>query len=41
MLRKSVNKKVDQKVFRKTASIARMKSKNIPGRVVSRGGIRL
>ena len=39
MLRKHVNKRKDQRIFRKTAS--RTDVKNIPGRVVQRGGIRL
>ena len=33
------NKKKDQRIFRRTAS--RTDVKNIPGRVVQRGGIRL
>ena len=39
MLRKHVNKKRDQRIFRRTAS--RTDAKNIPGKVVQRGGIRL
>lgn len=38
-LRKRVNRKRDQRIFRRTA--ARTDVKNIPGRVVQRGGIRL
>lgn len=37
--RQMVNKKIDRKVFRKTA--AQTNSKNIPGKVVYRGGVRL
>ena len=39
MKRMHVNKRKDQRIFRKTAS--RTDVKNIPGRVVQRGGIRL
>lgn len=38
-LRKRVNPSRDRKIFRRTAS--RTDVKNIPGRVVQRGGIRL
>lgn len=38
-MRQKLNKRVDHKVFRKTA--ARTHKMNIPGQVVSRGGIRL
>lgn len=37
--RQRVNRRVDKKIFSKTA--ARTNVKNIPGHVVSRGGIRL
>lgn len=38
-MRKRVNARKDRRIFAKTA--AKTNSKNIPGRVVSRGGIRL
>lgn len=38
-LRRRVSPRRDKAIFRKTAS--RMEAKNIPGRVVQRGGIRL
>ena len=39
MKRQHVNKRRDQRIFRRTAS--RTDVKNIPGKVVQRGGIRL
>lgn len=38
-MRKRVNKRVDRKVFARTAS--KINVKNIPGKIVQRGGIRL
>lgn len=38
-LRQRVNRKRDHRIFRRTAS--RIDVKNVPGRVISRGGIRL
>lgn len=38
-MRKRVNPRKDRKIFARTA--ARTEVKNIPGRVVQRGGIRL
>lgn len=38
-MRSRTNRRVDKKVFKKTAS--RTHVKNIPGRVISRGGTRL
>lgn len=37
--RKKVNRRIDRKIFKKTAM--RTNSKNIPGRFVPRGGIDL
>lgn len=37
--RSRVNKRIDKKVFSKTA--ARTNIKNIPGKIISRGGVRL
>lgn len=37
--RKKVNKRIDKKIFRKTA--LRTNAKNVPGRFVPRGGIDL
>lgn len=37
--RQRVNKRVDKKIFRKTA--ARTNSMNIPGKIIQRGGTRL